>query len=84
MLDALGHVGYVFLALGMYMIACGRTIGWIWRFIGELIWLVIGLYLDMSSMYLWGAAFLGIDALGFVKSQRETKKKKSLAPNGRA
>ena len=59
----------------MYLIACGRTSGWVMRFVGEFIWLAIGIAMDMSSMYLWGAAFMAIDAMGFVKSQRETKRR---------
>lgn len=73
--DVAGHIGYVGLAVGMLLIARGNRQGWIWRFIGEAIWLIIGIYLNMTSMYLWGAAFLGIDAIGFVSSHRETKKR---------
>ena len=71
--DIAGHVGYVLIAIGMLLLARGRASGWIWRFAGELVWLAIGLYLDMTSMYLWGAAFLGIDAIGFVSATRKKK-----------
>lgn len=70
-IDMMGHVGYAFIALGMYFIAQKSAWGFALRFTGEVIWLVVGLLLSMSSIWTWGLLFLFIDGYGFVKWRRE-------------
>lgn len=72
LLDAFGHVGYTLLGIGMLLIAQGKALGWAFRLAGELIWLVIGLYLNMSSMWIWGGLFLVIDLFGLVNAKRKS------------
>jgi hypothetical protein len=59
--DALGHIGYVLLFIGMTMIAANRPIGWALRLAGEAIWIGISAYLGLTSGVLWGLAFAYID-----------------------
>ena len=70
-LDLAGHLGYAFIALGMYFIAQKSAWGFALRFTGETIWLGVGLALGMSSIWTWGILFLFIDGYGFIKWRRE-------------
>ena len=71
MVDVLGHIGYASIALGMYLVTLKNSWGFAFRFVGEVIWLVIGLLLGMSSLLIWGVIFMGIDIYGFVKWRNE-------------
>ncbi len=70
-IDMMGHLGYCFIALGMYFIAQKSAWGFALRFTGEVIWLIVGLLLNMSSIWTWGILFLFIDGYGFFKWRRE-------------
>ena len=70
-LDIAGHFGYAFIALGMFLIAHKSAWGFASRFTGEVIWLVVGWLMQMSSIWTWGVLFLVIDAYGFIKWGRE-------------
>ena len=59
--DALGHIGYVLLFIGMTMIAANRPIGWALRLAGEAIWIGISAYLGLTSGIVWGLLFAYID-----------------------
>ena len=67
MLDALGHLGYVFLFLGIGLLAVKERSGFIFRLIGEGIWIVVGFALGMSSIVVWGFVFCAIDVWGYRK-----------------
>ena len=67
MLDFFGHVGYGFIALGLWQLTRKRRIGWLFRLIGEVIWVMIGWQMGMSSIYLWGLGFMLLDIIGFSK-----------------
>ena len=71
-LDAFGHVGYTILAVGMLLIANGNALGWLFRLVGEFIWLVIGVCLNMSSMWIWGGVFLVIDLFGLITARKKS------------
>lgn len=64
-LDLFGHFFYACLALGMYLLAKKSKWGWVSRFIGEAGWLWIGWELGMSSIWMWGVAFLLMEIYGF-------------------
>lgn len=64
--DVLGHIGYLFLALGMLLLARRNVLGWACRAVGELIWLFIGFEMQMSSMWVWGVIFIAIEIHGFI------------------
>jgi nicotinamide riboside transporter PnuC len=72
--DFLGHIGYANLTLGMILIARKNIWGWLFRAIGEVIWVVVGLMLGLSSAWMWGTIFLFIEAYGFWKWRKEAKK----------
>ena len=65
--DILGHIGYFFLAAGMFFLARKSLWGWVLRLIGELIWLRIGFMIEMSSVVFWGVIFAGMEIYGFKK-----------------
>ena len=65
LLDILGHGFYFSLGLGMFLLARKKIYGWCFRFVGEVGWVVLGVYLNMSSIVLWGAIFACMDLYGF-------------------
>lgn len=65
--DMLGHIGYAILFLGMILIARQHMLGWLFRFSGEAIWVLIGVGLSLTSVWFWGTLFMGIDAYGYWK-----------------
>lgn len=71
--DLLGHVGYASLTWGMILIARKNIWGWLFRAGGEILWIVIGLMLGLSSAWMWGTIFLFIEAYGFLKWRKEAK-----------
>jgi len=66
--DVIGHLGYLWLAIGTLLIAYGCQWGWIMRFLGETIWVGIGFYLRMTSIWTWGLAFMSIDTMGIYRA----------------
>lgn len=63
--DLWGHAGYISIFLGMLLLTRRNVWGWAFRFLGELIWVGVGAALGMTSIWLWGVIFMGIDAWGF-------------------
>jgi hypothetical protein len=83
--DAWGHVGYIFIALGMFLLSKKSIWGWVSRFVGEFIWLVVGWYMGMSSIWGWGLLFLCMEIYGFRSWWKDSRKtleepEKSLHP----
>lgn len=72
--DVAGHVGYAFLAIGILLLARGSIWGWVWRLAGEVVWLAIGVSINMTSIWFWGTIFLAIEVYGF-RSWRAARKK---------
>jgi hypothetical protein len=66
-LDQIGHIGYLFLFLGLIAISYKKRGGWALRFTGEAMWVYLGLKLAMTSIWLWGLVFLLVDMFGYVK-----------------
>ena len=69
--DFFGHWFYFFLFMGMLLLQAKDYRGWAFRFAGEVGWIGIGLVIGMSSVWLWGFAFLVVDVLGYFKWQKE-------------
>ena len=69
--DFFGHWFYFFLFVGMLLLQAKDYRGWAFRFAGELGWIGIGFVMGMSSIWLWGFAFLAVDVLGYFKWQKE-------------
>lgn len=78
-LNVFGHVSYVFVALGMLLLARKNRWGWVCRFLGEGGWIWVGWMLSMSSIWFWGILFMLLDAYGFW--QWNAAKKLSSPPN---
>lgn len=71
-LDLFGHLFYACLATGMFLLARKNRWGWVFRFLGELGWLWIGVELKMSSVWLWGTLFLCMEVYGFWSWTRKS------------
>ena len=69
--DFFGHWFYFFLFIGMMLLQSKDYRGWAFRFAGEVGWIGIGLLMGMSSIWLWGFAFMVVDVLGYLKWQKE-------------
>jgi hypothetical protein len=41
--------------------------GWLVRFVGELIWLFIGIKMKMDSIWIWTPIFLSMELYGFYE-----------------
>jgi len=65
--DIFGHIGYLFIAVGLILLAQKSIFGWIFRIIGEMIWAVVGICIGMSALWFWGIIFLCLDVRGFIK-----------------
>jgi hypothetical protein len=50
----------------MYLLSQHERFGWVCRFLGELIWVAIGIYLGMTSIWIWGFIFMLIDLRGYM------------------
>ena len=70
MIDLLGHIGYIFIASGMYLLSQKDGLGWVCRFMGEMLWVGIGLYINMTSIWVWGVVFMIIDLYGLMTWRR--------------
>ena len=63
--NLLGHIGYICLALGTFLVARKIGIGWLFRISGEVFWFVAGVMLGMSSIWFWCSFFLCLDIYGY-------------------
>lgn len=70
-LDFFGHWFYFFLFLGNMLISAKDYRGWAFRFAGEVGWIGIGAILGMTSIVLWGMAFMAWDIFSFLKWKKE-------------
>lgn len=66
-INKIGHIGYLFIIFGMLLLAEQNTYGWVMRAIGEAIWLVVGIRMQMSSMWFWAVIFILLDIYGFYQ-----------------
>lgn len=74
MIDLIGHVGYVLLLLGSILIGHKHPTGWLLRLAGQLIWVGLGTAMGMSSIWVWGIAFVIIDYMNWRKWNAPTRK----------
>lgn len=63
-LNRWGHAGYTALLLGQLLLSRHILWGWPLRFLGEFIWLVVGIKLNFSSIWFWSPVFLGVELYG--------------------
>ena len=74
LIDGAGHIGYFCLFLGQLMIARRKLGGWTLRLMGEAVWVALGVYLGLTSIWMWGTLFLIVDAMGAYNEQAAVKK----------
>lgn len=65
-LDLLGHFFYMFIFGGLLLLSKKNRLGWIVRLVGELGWAGIGIYMGMTSIWLWAIPFIYIDIKGYL------------------
>lgn len=65
MIDFLGHIFYSCVLIGTVLIGWKNKWGWLVRGAGEAGWIGIGFALDLSSIWLWGFAFLAMELWNF-------------------
>ena len=66
-IDLLGHLGYLLLFIGQFLIAQHAIMGWPLRIMGELIWLYLGVKLKLSSIWFWGIIFVLVESYGLYQ-----------------
>jgi len=75
LIDLAGHVFYAMIGLGLVCLALKKTVGWPLRLAGEAGWLVLGILLGLTSIWIWGILFCVMDLVGWWKwRQRATPK----------
>ena len=65
MIDFFGHIFYLLIAIGIWFLAYGRPIGFVFQFIGNTGWAILGVYLDLSSIWTWEIIFNLLVGYGF-------------------
>jgi hypothetical protein len=65
-LDFLGHIAYFLIFVGVFLLTREMQAGWVFRFLGDVGWVLIGFKLRMSSIVLWGSGFAILDVLGYL------------------
>ena len=76
LVDVWGHIGYGLLFLGQFLISKNNSKGWALRTVGEVLWLIIGFYIGMSSVWIWGTLFLYVDIKGWYDWNKKEKQEK--------
>jgi len=51
--DIAGHIAYVFIMLGIYLVGRGKRIGMLSQLLGCMIWVGAGIALELSSAIVW-------------------------------
>ena len=75
-LDIGGHIAYIWVGLGMLMIALKRPVlGFAFRLVGELGWLTLGVLMGMTSIWFWEIIFIIVDVVGMYVWARNCKEK---------
>lgn len=69
--DLLGHLAYLFIFAGMFLLSKKVIWGWVVKAVGDAMWLWIGIQIGMSSIWLWEIAFLGTTAYGFYEWRKD-------------
>lgn len=62
--DVAGHVGYVLLIFGTWLVGKDEPLGWVARGLGTATWFGIGVWIDMPSIWIWSVVFLAVDLKG--------------------
>ena len=71
--DILGHIGYIFLLIGIILLALKKRAGWLFRIIGDTFWITVGFLLGMSAIWFWCIFFLCLDIYGYFSWRKKQK-----------
>lgn len=71
MIDALGHVCYAVILVGQLMVARHVVQGWLIRIAGTLGWIVLGLLLGLTSIWVWCSLFIVVDIIGYLRWKKD-------------
>lgn len=55
--DTYGHLFYAFILTGTWFVGHKKKIGWVFRVVGDLGWVVVGWHLGLSSVMIWSSIF---------------------------
>lgn len=77
MIDLVGHVAYVFIGLGMWLLGKRNPLGFLSQAVGAAIWMVCGYFLGLSSVVIWNLLFLAIGINGYYNLRRENEVQKT-------
>lgn len=66
LLDAVGHAGYLSLLAGTWAVGRRHRWGWLLRVAGSATWAVLGVHLELSSVWLWSGVFTAVDLRGWL------------------
>jgi nicotinamide riboside transporter PnuC len=74
MIDFIGHISYLFLTIGIYLLSKHNKLGWIFSSVCQLGWIFIGFWINMTSLWTWAMLFLLMNLYGYFKwSENENK-----------
>ena len=71
MLDILGFLSYAFVLLGLYLIGKKKRIGWGFKFVGDTLWVILGLSLGLYSIWLTELVFGFLDIKYFIQWKKD-------------
>ncbi len=66
-LDLLGHIGFVFLLLGKWLVIHRHRWGFLSWAVGAGLWVAIGAQIGSTSLVSWNLLYICIYAYGFYK-----------------
>jgi hypothetical protein len=66
-IDFFGHLAYILLVAGTWLVGRYWIGGWLIRATGSTMWLILGIIMGMSAIWFWSGVFLVTDLLGFYR-----------------
>lgn len=78
MIDILGHIAYLFVMTGTFLLhpKFDRvTLGWTLRGVGDAGWVGLGISMGMTSIWIWGSVFVAIDLAGYTSAKLQGEQK---------
>ena len=66
-IDILGHIATLWLVTGTSMLSMKNRLGWLVRAVGQVLWILIGAIMGMTSIWIWGLVFVAMDIWGYFK-----------------
>jgi len=70
--DVAGHISFLFIAAGMVLLGRRNPLGFLSQALGSAVWIVVGYFLGLSSIFFWNILFLIIAVNGYYNLKRQT------------